>query len=485
MKFDAVVLGAGIVGVSVAVHLQKRGRQVALIDRKLPGNETSFGNAGLIQREGVYPYAFPRELGTLLRYARNQSPEIRYHAGALLKTAPFLWQYWRNSHPAKHAAIARSYSTLIEHCVSEHRALAAAAGASALLRPIGWIKVFRSDAARDAETRLAERWHREYGVEFEMLAPVHLQQMEPDLDKTLRGGLRYPASDSVSDPNALVTAYANYFEALGGRFFIGDANTLRDGWQVDTEAGTIMAAAAVIALGPWSDRLSARFGYRVPLAVKRGYHMHYAPRDAAQLNHPVLDVENGYLLAPMARGIRLTTGAEIAHLDAARTPTQLAAVEPVARTLFPLGERLDDTPWMGGRPCTPDMLPVIGPTKNHRGLWFAFGHAHHGLTLGPVTGRLLAEMMTGEETIVNPQPFRAERFWRPPSGDSLARDSFKVTRTFYIPKEKVDSIALNRPHRQSILTVSSRLASPILLLYIDNPRPTSVLCSRNKSTKHP
>ncbi|MFM0667354.1 NAD(P)/FAD-dependent oxidoreductase [Paraburkholderia sediminicola] len=410
MKFDTVVLGAGIVGVCVAVHLQKRGRQVALVDRKLPGNETSFGNAGLIQREGVYPYAFPRGLGTLLRYARNQSADVRYHADAIVKTAPFLWQYWRNSHPTRHAAIAKSYATLIEHCVSEHRALATGAGASALLRPIGWMKVFRTAAARDAETRLAEQWHREYEVAFEALDAARLQQMEPDLDKTLLGGLRYPASDSVSDPNALVTAYARYFEALGGRFFIGDADTLRDGWQVDTEAGTISASSAVVALGPWSGRASTRLGYRLPLAVKRGYHMHYEPQGTARLNHPVLDAEGGYVLAPMARGIRLTTGAEIANLDAPRTPTQLAAVEPVARTLFPLGKRLDDEPWMGRRPCTSDMMPIIGPAKKHEGLWFAFGHAHHGLTLGPITGRLIAEMMTGEETLVDPRPFSVERF---------------------------------------------------------------------------
>jgi D-amino-acid dehydrogenase len=410
LNFDTVVLGAGIVGVCVAVHLQKRGRQVALVDRKLPGNETSFGNAGLIQREGVYPYAFPRGLGALLRYARNQSPDVRYHADAMLNAAPFLWQYWRNSHPARHAAIAKSYSTLIEHCVSEHRTLAADAGASALLRPIGWIKVFRTEAARDAEIRLAEQWQREYGVAFESLDSSGLQRAEPNLAGRLSGGLHYTESDSVSDPNALVTAYARYFEALGGRFFIGDADSLREGWEVDTQAGTIAAASAVVALGPWSDRVSSRFGYRLPLAVKRGYHMHYAPHAAARLNHPVLDVENGYLLAPMARGIRLTTGAEIARRDAPRTPTQLAAVEPVARTLFPLGKRLDAEAWMGARPCTTDMMPIIGPATNHRALWFAFGHAHHGLTLGPVTGRLIAEMMTGEETVVDPRPFRVERF---------------------------------------------------------------------------
>ncbi|WP_454873335.1 NAD(P)/FAD-dependent oxidoreductase [Paraburkholderia xenovorans] len=410
MKFDTVVLGAGIVGVCIAVHLQKRGRQVALVDRKLPGNETSFGNAGLIQREGVYPYAFPRGFGTLLRYALNQSPDVRYHADAIFRTAPFLWQYWRNSHPARHAAIAKSYATLIEHCVSEHRALAADAGASVLLRPIGWMKVFRTEAVRDDETRVAERWHREYDIEFEALDAARLQQLEPDLDKTLLGGVRYPQSDSVSDPNALVTAYAKYFEALGGRFFTGDADTLRDGWQVDTDAGTISASSAVVALGPWSDRATARLGYRLPLAVKRGYHMHYAPQGAARLHHPVLDAESGYVLAPMARGIRLTTGAEIADLDAPKTPAQLAAVEPIARTLFPLGERLDDEPWMGRRPCTPDMMPIIGPAQKHDGLWFAFGHAHHGLTLGPITGRLIAEMMTGEATVVDPRPFSVERF---------------------------------------------------------------------------
>ncbi|MFM0551256.1 FAD-binding oxidoreductase [Paraburkholderia sediminicola] len=410
MKFDTVVLGAGIVGVCIAVHLQKRGHRVALVDRKLPGNETSFGNAGLIQREGVYPYAFPRELGTLMRYARNRSPEVRYHANAMLKAAPFLWQYWRNSHPVKHAAIARFYSTLIEHCVSEHRALATDAGASALLRPIGWMKVFRTEAVRDSETRLAEQWHREYGVEFESLDAANLQQMEPNLDRSLIGALRYTASDSVSDPNALVTAYAKYFQRIGGRCFIGDANTLRDHWQVDTAAGTIVASSAVVALGPWSDQLSSRLGYRLPLGTKRGYHMHYGAQPGARLNHPVLDVERGYLLAPMAKGIRLTTGAEIARHDAPKTPTQLAAVEPTARTLFPLAGRLDAEPWMGRRPCTPDMMPIIGAAVDHKDLWFAFGHAHHGLTLGPVTGRLIAEMMTGEETLVDTRPFRVDRF---------------------------------------------------------------------------
>jgi D-amino-acid dehydrogenase len=138
--------------------------------------------------------------------------------------------------------------------------------------------------------------------------------------------------------------------------------------------------------------------------------MHYTTRGNATLNHPVLDHERGYFLAPMSRGIRLTTGAEFALRDAMKTPVQLGRAEPIARDLFPLDERVDAEPWLGSRPCTPDMMPIIGQAPRHRGLWFAFGHAHHGLTLGGVTGRMIAEMLTGETPFVDPAPFRPERF---------------------------------------------------------------------------
>jgi D-amino-acid dehydrogenase len=174
--------------------------------------------------------------------------------------------------------------------------------------------------------------------------------------------------------------------------------------------GPLETREAVLALGPWSDDVFRPLGYRIPLAVKRGYHMHYRAEGNAVLNHPVLDTDGGYVLAPMSRGIRLTTGAEFAPRDAAPTPVQLARTEPAAREIFPLGERVDPEPWMGRRPCLPDMRPVIGPAARHPGLWFAFGHNHHGFTLGPVTGRLLAEMMTGERPFTDPKPYRADRF---------------------------------------------------------------------------
>ena len=129
MRHDAIVLGAGIVGICVALHLQKRGRSVALVDRRGAAEETSFGNAGLIQREGVYPYGFPHDFGALARYSLNRTIDAHYHPSALPRLAPFLWQYWKYSRPARHAEVARRYATLIEHCVTEHDSLIAEAGA--------------------------------------------------------------------------------------------------------------------------------------------------------------------------------------------------------------------------------------------------------------------------------------------------------------------------------------------------------------------
>jgi D-amino-acid dehydrogenase len=413
MRSDAVVLGAGIVGICVALHLQKRGRTVTLVDRRGAAEETSFGNAGLIQREGVYPYGFPHDFGALLRYGLNRTIDAHYHPSALPRLAPFLWRYWHHSRPARHAEVARRYSKLIEHCVSEHETLARESDANGFLRPGGWMKVFRTARERDRRFAEAEQWKKEFGINYRAVDARALQEMEPHVAPVLVGALHWIDPVAVDDPQGLALAYLRAFERLGGRFVQGNAATLEPdgaGWRLRTAEGPLAATTAVIALGPWADVLTRALGYDLPLAVKRGYHMHYRAAGGARLNHPMLDTERGYFLAPMRRGIRLTTGAEFALRDAIRTPVQLGRAEPIARDLFPLAERLDTEPWMGARPCTPDMLPVIGPAPRHANLWFAFGHAHHGLTLGPVTGRLVAEMVCGTPTFVDPAPYSAQRF---------------------------------------------------------------------------
>ena len=166
----------------------------------------------------------------------------------------------------------------------------------------------------------------------------------------------------------------------------------------------------MVALGPWSSDLLAALGLKLPLAVKRGYHRHFRAQGNAGLVRPVLDAEVGYLITPMEQGIRITTGAEFAARDAAPSPAQFDRLMPRARELFPLGERTDGKTWLGSRPCLPDSRPVIGRAPGLAGLWLAVGHAHWGLTLGPATGRMIAEMMAGETPFCDPAPYRAERF---------------------------------------------------------------------------
>ncbi len=416
MKTDVAVLGAGIVGLSTAIHLARRGKSVLLVDRRGAGEETSFGNAGLIQREGVVPYGFPHDFGALFRYALNNTIDAHYHLKALPGLVPFLVRYWWNSGFTQHQHIARLYAPLIENSITEHDDLIKASGADNLIQRDGWMKVFRTDAARDAAYKEAERLSAGFGVNHQKLSPSDVKALEPSIRIDLAGGLRWTDPWSIRDPHSLNKAYLAYFQSLGGRLVAGDAATLEHvlegpGWRIASPDGPIEAAEVVVALGPWADTVTRKLGYRFPLAVKRGYHMHYGTQAGEQLNNWVLDAEKGYFLAPMLRGIRLTTGAEFATRDAPKTPVQLARAERVARDFFPLAERRDEEPWMGARPCTPDMMPIIGKAPRHEGLWFAFGHAHHGMTLGPITGRALAEKMTGERTtVVDLGPYRPERF---------------------------------------------------------------------------
>ncbi len=412
-KADAIVLGAGMVGVSAALHLQKRGRDVILIDKhELAGEETSYGNAGLIECASVFPYAFPREFSQLLRYSLNRAPQVRYRAVDLPAFLPWLVRYFIASAPDRALRSAMAVLPLIQRSLIEHEALIAEAGVPELLRRNGWIKLFRSEHSLATAVGDLQR-ARNYGVEGEVLDARAIAAREPALTGDFAGGIHFPAPGFVPDPGGLAKAYAALFKRNGGRFVVGDARTLEQtsaGWRVAGLEGAVTSREIVVALGPWSDLVFRPLGYSIPLAVKRGYHLHLKSRGNAVLNHPVLDSDMGYLLAPMNRGIRLTTGVEFARRDAPPTPIQLERSLPRARGLFPLGEAIDAKPWMGARPCMPDMLPVIGRAARHPGLWFDFGHQHHGLTLGPASGRLLAEMMTGETPFADPTPFDAGRF---------------------------------------------------------------------------
>jgi D-amino-acid dehydrogenase len=411
-RTDAIVLGAGIVGTSIALHLLKRGLAVALVDRRGPGEETSYGNAGIIEGSTLLPHPFPRRPSALMRIALKRATEANYHLSFLPRVAPWLLAYRSNSALARRMEFADAMRPMFARALPEHEALIAEAGAGRYLRKAGWLKVYRSDegfAGTAPERELAGR----LGLPCEVLDPDGARALEPSLAPAFRHAIFLPEAASITNPLALTRAYAARFTALSGLVLKGDARSLhRNGtqWRIETPEGPIDAAIAVLALGPWTPDVLGAFGLRVPLAVKRGYHRHFRPRGNAGLTRPVVDADVGYCVAPMEQGLRLTTGAEFAARDAPPTPVQLDRLMPAARALFPLGEPVEEMPWMGSRPCFADSRPVIGPAPGQPGLWLAFGHAHWGLTLGPATGRLIAELIAGAAPFCDPRPYRADRF---------------------------------------------------------------------------
>ena len=412
MKYDAVVLGAGMIGVSCALYLQASGKSVVLLDRRDPGLETSFGNAGLIQCECTEPYEWPRKLSFLLTGATNRRVDVRYHPGALMQLLGPLHTYYRNSAPEPHAAISRAYASIIALSLETHQQLIKDAHAEALQGAPGYCTLFRTEGELHKFFEKADR-RASHGIRHRKLDAAAVRALEPALSGAFIGGVYWLDPVPIKDPGGLVQAYARLFKERGGRVVHGDAMTLqrRDGqtWQVQAADEMISAREAVIALGPWSVELTQRFGYAPPLFTKRGYHMHYAPISGRPLNHPVIDAEYGYVVLPANSGIRLTTGAELALVDAPATPNQVDAAERIARRDFPLGERIDPAPWKGARPCMPDMKPVIGAVPGVDGMWCAFGHGHQGFTLGPATGELLAALMTGAKPRIDMQPFSPAR----------------------------------------------------------------------------
>jgi D-amino-acid dehydrogenase len=413
-RTDAIVLGAGIVGTSAALHLAKRGLSVALIDRQGPGEGTSYGNAGILEGNTYFPYPFPTDPAALLRIAFKQATEASYHLAHLPKLLPWLVAYWNAGRPKHMYEFAHAMRPLFAIAVAEHEKLMIESGAERYLRKNGWLRVYRSDAGFESMKSDLDAVAKA-GIPFDVLDPAGALTLEPDLSPVFQHATFWPGAASVSNPLAVTRAYADLFKKLGGVVLTGNAISLhRSGanWRVDTDEGAVDAPQAVIALGPWAPDVLDRLGVKLPLEVKRGYHRHFKARGNAGISRPVLDADVGYCVAPMEQGLRLTTGAEFADRDAPRTPAQLDRVLPKARELFPLGEPVDDPdePWMGSRPSFPDSRPVIGRIPGQAGLWGDYGHTHWGLTLGPVSGRLLAEMMTGAAPFCDPAPFAAERF---------------------------------------------------------------------------
>ncbi|CAD2222182.1 FAD dependent oxidoreductase, putative [Angomonas deanei] len=342
----------------------------------------------------------------------NTRNDIRYYPKAALQYFSPIFQYWRCSLPGRYADIAKELDTLVSRGTAEEQHIVDAVGCGDLVRPSGFIEVYRKKSFSDVQE--AAQTKRKQNMVLDAISAEELRKMEPDLSHEFSSGLHFKDTLLVRDPGALVNAYIDHVLQNGGHMVKSHVNELKPpstasaDWKLTTGAGEFQSPHVVICSGPWTDVLLKPLGYKLPLYPLRGYCAHFQLREGAALNYPVEDFENGFFMGPMRQGVRITTGGEFTTMDSKPNEKQIRRAEEVLRSILPVQKAVGGV-WYGHRPCVGDMKPIIGESK-HEGLWFNFGHAHSGLTLGAITARVLAELLAGEKTVVDPKPFSMNRF---------------------------------------------------------------------------
>jgi D-amino-acid dehydrogenase len=405
-----------MVGVSVALELQRRGMAVTLLDRRAPGLEGSYGNAGVMARSSLMPFNHPHLWGALPGLLGNRGVGFRYNPAFVAANLRWALGFVGHARRSVFDETAAALDGLIRLSTSEHRRLLAQAGQLNRLRDNGWLFLYRDAAGFDAPgARLGRETMARYGIATQTLDAAGLRDLEPALRPIFAKALWIQDTYSVDNPGAVVQAYADVFAARGGTLQTAELRAVRPAgnrWRVVDGSGSGREHdRVVVALGPWSREFMATLGVKVPMGFERGYHMHYAMGDVpVALQRPIHDAAGGYVLSPMEQGLRLSTGVQLDHCDAPMKPAQLALAEAAARQALPLGSRLAQPLWMGRRPTLSDSRPVIGEMPGRPGLWLAFGHQHIGFSTGPGTAALLGALMQGEPPPLDPHPFRAGRF---------------------------------------------------------------------------
>ena len=413
------VIGAGVVGLACAATLAQRGHQVRLIDPDPPGRGCSAGNAGLFSLSSFVPLALPGAWAKAPGWLANSQGPLTIRPAYLPRALPWLWQLHRSSRLDRVVASVDAMHALLAPTWDAWLPLAQWAGASALIRRDGWAAAYRSKAALDGDA-LGWRLRAERGVQVDTLTGGSVREFDSSLSPAITHLLHLPDQGHCLDPLALCQALAHAVLAqsqdVDGGLVPARALgfEIREGRvaQVHTERGAIDVDAVVVAAGAFSGPLAEQLGARVPLDTERGYHV-TLKSPSVMPRVPLLEAEGKWFATPMTAGLRLAGTVELAGLNAAPDWRRADALVTQVPSLLPqLSHRAirDGDRWMGRRPSLPDSRPVIGRSPRFVNAVLAFGHAHVGLTSAAMTGRLVAQLLTGERPSIDLNPFAPDRF---------------------------------------------------------------------------
>ena len=410
---DVLVIGAGSVGMAIALRLQQEGRQVTVIDRTGVAAEASRGNAGALAFTDIMPLASPGILRKAPRWLLDPLGPLSIAPAYLPRIAPWLFHFWRASFPERVKASAAAQAALMDLSIGETDAMLAAAGASDMLRSDGVLHLYESEAEL-AASQPGWQARADHGIAFTHLHGAQaIAELQPGLSSTLVAATFLPAWKTVTDPLLLTLAIARRFTELGGRLRRGEALALEpaaEGVVVPVAGAQRMTAQhVVVAAGAWSHRLARTLGERIPLETERGYNT-TLPVTAFDLKRQLTFGGHGFVVTPLSCGVRVGGAVELAGLDAPPNYQRSEVLLAKAKRFMPGLATEGGTQWMGFRPSLPDSLPAIGAAARDARVTYAFGHGHLGLTQAASTARLVADLMAGRPSALDLSPFRPQRF---------------------------------------------------------------------------
>ncbi|MGI9331838.1 MAG: NAD(P)/FAD-dependent oxidoreductase [Gammaproteobacteria bacterium] len=406
------VIGAGMVGTCCALHLQRAGHAVTLLDRGGPGEGASCGNLGGFGIASCPPAAMPGVLGKVPGMLLDAEAPLKLRFGHAIRALPWFSRFIVNARRDRVEANAAARQSLLDRAHGAFDPLVAEANARHLMSQTGLMFTFESEQTfRKASYAFDLR--RRNGVQLDLLDGNEARQVQPALAGNVVRAYRVANFSHTVDPLRLVQALAGLFERRGGTLVRKTVRSFDIGTRgvrsIRTGDGDMPVERVVIAAGVWSRELAAMLGSKVPLEAERGYHTMFNGT-GVKMNGGVISVDRNVAITPMLDGIRAGGIAEFAPPDAPPDFAIARLVRRHAEALFPGLSSDNITEWMGPRPSHPDSKPVIGRSPHHANAWFAFGHDHLGLTMGGITGKLISELVAGKTPCVGLAPFRPDRF---------------------------------------------------------------------------